>query len=243
MPPWLVLLHEAVRSVKMEPEFNRYADDYRELLRDPIRDAFAGSADFFHARKWWLLKDFFERRGVLTKRLRWLDIGSGQGELLRMGRGSFFQAAGCDPSAAMIQGCSDLPVRLQENPLSLPFEDESFEFVTAVCVYHHVEPKDRAALTAEVRRILTSGGLFVVIEHNPLNPATRIIVSRTPVDANAKLLRATETESLLRQSGIEPFEKSYFLYVPQSLYQRFAVVENWLKRIPAGGQYAVFGSK
>ena len=29
------------KSVRMEPEFNRYADDYRELLRDPIRDAFA----------------------------------------------------------------------------------------------------------------------------------------------------------------------------------------------------------
>lgn len=227
----------------MEPEFNRYADEYRELLRDPIRDAFAAGADFFHARKWRLLKDFLERRGAVTKCWRWLDIGSGKGELLRMGREAFAQAAGCDPSAAMIEGCSDLPVRLQENPLAIPFPDESFDFVTAVCVYHHVEPNSRAALTEEVRRVLTPGGVFVIIEHNPLNPATRLIVSRTPVDANAKLLRAAEAESLLRGTGLTPFEKSYFLYLPESLYRRFGIVEDWLKRIPAGGQYAVFGSK
>jgi SAM-dependent methyltransferase len=132
-------------------------------------------------------------------------------------------------------------VRLQENPLVIPFPDKSFDFVTAVCVYHHVEPKDRPALTAEVRRVLTHGGVFVLIEHNPLNPVTRLIVSRTPVDANAKLLRAGEAEALLRATGMTPFEKSYFLYLPESLYRRFGIVEDWLKRIPAGGQYAVFG--
>jgi SAM-dependent methyltransferase len=227
----------------MEPEFDRYAEKYRELMRDPIRDAFAAGSDFFHARKWWLLRDFLERRGALTKSWRWLDIGSGKGELLRLGREAFAQVAGCDLSAAMIEGCSDLPVRLQENPLALPFPDGSFDFLTAVCVYHHVEPKDRAALTAEVRRVLAPGGVFAIIEHNPLNPATRLIVSRTPVDANAKLLTAGEAESLLRGAGLTPFEKSYFLYLPERLYRRFGIVEDWLKRIPGGGQYAVFGSK
>jgi SAM-dependent methyltransferase len=143
----------------------------------------------------------------------------------------------------MIRGCADLPVRLQENPLAIPFPNESFEFATAVCVYHHVEPRDRAALTAEVRRVLTPGGLFVLIEHNPLNPATRLIVSRAPIDANAKLLRAGEAESLLRGNGLTPIEKAYFLYLPERLYHRFGVVEDWLNRIPAGGQYAVFCSK
>jgi SAM-dependent methyltransferase len=227
----------------MEPEFDRYADNYRELVRDPIRDAFAAGPDFFHARKWWLLRDFLERRGAVTKDWRWLDIGSGKGELLRLGREAFAQVAGCDPSAAMIEGCSDLPVRLQENPLTLPFPDESFDFVTAVCVYHHVEPRDRGALTQEVRRVLTAGGVFAIIEHNPLNLATRLIVSRNPVDVNAKLLRAGEAERLLRGTGLTPFEKSYFLYVPERLYRRFGIVEDWLKRIPGGGQYAVFGSK
>jgi SAM-dependent methyltransferase len=227
----------------MEPEFDRYADDYRELLRDPIRDAFAARTDYFHARKWRLLRDFLGRQGAITRSWRWLDVGSGQGELLRMGRDFFATVAGCDPSAAMIQGYSDLPVRLQEDPLVIPFPNESFEFATAVCVYHHIELEDRAALTAEVRRVLVPGGIFVLIEHNPLNPATRLIVRRAPIDANAKLLRAGEAESLLRGNGLSPIEKAYFLYLPERLYRRFGIVEDWLDRIPAGGQYAVFCKK
>lgn len=227
----------------MEPEFNRYADSYRELLRDPIRDAFASGADFFHVRKWHLLREFLQRRGAAARRWRWLDIGSGKGELLRLGREAFAQAVGCDPSAGMIRDCPDLAVRMQPEPLAVPFPDESFDFVTAVCVYHHVEPKSRAALTADVRRVLAPGGVFAIVEHNPLNPATRLIVRRAPVDAHARLLRAAEAESLLRGAGLTPFEKSYFLYLPEGLYRRFGGLENWMKRIPAGGQYAVFGSK
>ena len=75
------------------------------------------------------------------------------------------------------------------------------------------------------------------------NPATRLIVSRAPIDANAKLLRAGDAEALLRATGLTPIEKAYFLYLPERLYRRFGIVEDWLNRIPAGGQYAVFCSK
>jgi SAM-dependent methyltransferase len=132
---------------------------------------------------------------------------------------------------------------MQENPLAVPIPDESFEFVTAVGVCHHVEPGSRAALTADVRRALTPGGVFAIIEHNPFNPATRPIVRRAPVDASAKLLRAAEAESLLRGAGLMPFERSYFPYLPEGLYRRFGGLADWMKRLPAGGQYAVFGSK
>jgi hypothetical protein len=43
----------------------------------------------------------------------------------------------------------------------------------------------------EIQRVLRPGGVFSLIEHNPLNPVTRLIVSRTPVDGNAKLLTAS----------------------------------------------------
>jgi hypothetical protein len=48
----------------------------------------------------------------------------------------------------------------------------------------------RPSFTAEVLRVLGTRGIFCIIEHNPLNLATRFIVSRTPVDADAHLLRA-----------------------------------------------------
>jgi SAM-dependent methyltransferase len=110
-----------------------------------------------------------------------------------------------------------------------------------VCVYHHVPPASRAALTAEVRRVLKVGGVFALIEHNPFNPATRLIVSRTPVDAGALLLRPSESRRLLRASGFEVEEQRYFLYLPGSLYRRFGAIETLLARAPLGGQYVLFG--
>lgn len=50
----------------------------------------------------------------------------------------FAQATGCDPSTGMLS--SNVSFRTFEQPSSveLPFDDSSFDFVTAVCVMHHV---------------------------------------------------------------------------------------------------------
>ncbi len=226
-----------------QPEFDRYASEYEKMLADPIRDGFVANPDFFHRRKWILIEDFFRRRGQNTSALRWLDVGCGKGDLLRFGQSHFAGVAGCDPSAGMMASVSGVPVSRQEDPLRLPYADASFDFATAVCVYHHVEPADRAALTAEVVRVLRPQGIFAIIEHNPFNPATQLIVSRTPVDADAKLLRASAATSLLRGSGLQTLSADYFLYFPEKLYASLAAVENVFRRVPLGGQYAVFAQK
>ena len=125
----------------------------------------------------------------------------------------------------------------------IPFGDRSFDFVTAVCVYHHVPEDRRPFLTSEVFRVLKRGGVFCIIEHNPLNPATRLIVSRTPVDADAQLLRAGSASRLMSASGGKVIDTRYFLLFPQQIHPYLSGIENGLSRIPLGGQYAVFASK
>ena len=227
----------------MSPEFDRYAETYSSLLHDPIRERFAPGSGFFAERKRLLLRSFFARRGVETGTLSWLDHGCGQGDLLRLAGGSFARASGCDLSPAMLEACADLDVRRQTSTVAIPFDDESFDLVTAVCVYHHIEPAERPAVTAEVRRVLKPGGIFCIMEHNPFNPATQLIVSRTPVDADAKLLRSGTARKLMRQARIEPVETRFFLYFPERWYARFARWEDRFARLPFGGQYAVLGVK
>jgi SAM-dependent methyltransferase len=101
----------------------------------------------------------------------------------------------------------------------------------------------RAALTREVRRVLRPGGIFAIIEHNPYNPATRLIVKRTPVDVDAILLYPRETQSLLRSAGLPVRTTSYFLYLPEGIYRFAGAVEDLLRHVPLGGQYAVFGRR
>src|SRR5262249_15621841 len=152
-------------------------------------------------RKLQIIRSFYKRLGVATQKADWLDVGCGQGDLLRLGHTYFKSSAGCDPSEGMLESCSDLRVKTQSSMLSLPFDSQGFDFVTVVCVYHHVPVEQRSEFTHEVFRVLKPGGVFCIIEHNPLNPVTQLIVSRTPVDADAQLLRAKESGRLLRGAG------------------------------------------
>ena len=228
------------------PEFDDLSRGYEDLLKDPLRDRFAGdNTQYFHVRKRDLLRRFFRRRRIDTSKLSFLDLGCGKGELLKLLCGDFRECFGCDPSSGMLEASElnaiGVQTRVQHNPQSLPFENAQFDFISAVCVYHHVTPDLRASLTAEVRRVLRPGGWFVIIEHNPYNPATRIIVSRTPVDANAILLRPAEGRRLMRDAGFQVDAQQYFLYFPERLYNYFGGFEPVLAGVPLGGQYAVFG--
>lgn len=224
-------------------DFDSYAPRYADLIRDPIREKFAASNRFFFERKLQVIRKFYEKRGTDLAKLSWLDAGCGQGDLLRLGQSYFASAQGCDPSAGMLEACSDLLVRQQPALDSLPFKDHSFDFITAVCVYHHVPEEQRLSFTREALRALKPNGVFCVIEHNPLNPVTQLIVSRTPIDADAHLLTATRTRRMLATAGARILETRYFLLFPERIYKFFAFIENGLAGLPLAGQYSVFAQR
>ena len=227
----------------MRSEFDGYSSSYDALLKDPIRDRFVRDSGFFHLRKWLLLQNFLRRRRFPAEEARWLDVGCGKGELLRLGRDSFREAVGCDPSLEMLKDCRDLQIRHQTDPSALPFEDASVDVVTAVCVYHHLAPAEQRAVTREAWRVLRPGGIFAIFEHNPWNPATRIIVGRTPVDANAVLLTAGKVRRIMRAAGLTPVKTTNYLFLPERLFGVMGRLEDWLAMVPAGGQFAVFGTR
>ncbi len=228
-----------------EREFDRFSVTYDELLEDPIRDRFsAGESGFFHERKRDLIRSYLQRAQLPANTMSYLDVGCGKGDLISMLRNDFGRVTGCDPSQGMLSSIQDIPTRVQDKPGELPFESGEFDFVTAVCVFHHVAPAARPGLIQEVSRILKPGGTFAIIEHNPKNPVTRLIVSRTPVDADAILLEAHEAAGLMKAAGFMPQPPIYFLYFPGSIYRRGGRhVEPLLSSVPFGGQYAIFGTK
>ena len=161
---------------------------------------------------------------------------------MRCGLSYFKTAVGCDPSQGMLKCCEDLQVRHQTDLEKLPFPDESFDFVTAVCVYHHIPPDRRYLMTAEALRVLRPKGIFCIIEHNPLNPVTRLIVSRTPVDADAQLLSPRDARKVLVSARFRILDTQYFLFLPQRVHKYFASLEDRLSRIPLGGQYCMMST-
>jgi SAM-dependent methyltransferase len=225
-------------SEEIRPEFDQYAPSYAELLDDPLRNRFAKDPLHFHRRKWLLIERLLRRAGVTLSTQRWLDVGCGRGELLELAGSHFAEAIGCDPSAAMLSSHPSFKAHQQPSLVELPFEDNSVDFVTAVCVYHHVHGAARTLLTREIKRVLTPGGLCCIIEHNPWNPVTRGIVKRCPVDADAELLIARSTGRLLQEAGFQSLSTDYFLYLPEKMFHRLGFLEPMLRRFPFGGQYA-----
>lgn len=220
------------------PEFDRYAASYSELLDDLLRNRFVEDPLHFHRRKWFLIQGILKRAGLKVSAQRWLDVGCGRGELLEIAGRNFAQALGCDPSAGMIAPSQSFRVEQQRTSTELPFETASVDFVTAVCVFHHVHGEARTLLTQEILRVLVPGGLCCIMEHNPWNPITRAIVRRCPVDVEAELLPAYETRKLLLRAGFEDPTTEHFLFFPEKLFSRVGRAEEVLRRIPFGGQYA-----
>jgi SAM-dependent methyltransferase len=222
-------------------EFDAYASDYDDLLDDPLRRRFAQHNAFFVSRKVEVIRHLLHAAGRDPRTMRWLDVGCGRGELLKAAQSHFKGVCGCDVSAAMLDHAAPLPVVVQPDPARLPFGDGEFDLVTAVCVFHHVDPVGRPALLGEMTRVLGPEGLVMLVEHNPLNPVTRLIVSRTPVDHDAQLLTARAVRRLFARQRIEALATEHFLVLPEPLYARVGALERMLSGVPVGGQYAVIG--
>jgi len=222
--------------------FDSYRRNYRAVVQSSID--FSGLPhDFFLRAKAELLCELIaERLGV--GRPAMLDVGCGVGSLHAMLRGTVGRLSGIDVSAASIaQARADNPqvdYRAFDGR-TFPHESASFDLVTAICVLHHLPPAAWAAFLAEMRRVVRPGGLVCVIEHNPLNPLTRLAVMRCEFDRDAHLLGAGKTQNLLAASGLRNIDARYFLLLPWAggLARR---VEAGLRHVPLGAQYAAFGT-
>ena len=222
--------------------FDGYHDSYGQVVDNSI--GFSGlKHDFFMQAKADLIKRKLSSLPGDAKRLKALDIGCGVGTLIPYVRPFFASVAGCDVSSESIATAQSkdkaTDYRHYEAGSRLPFEDASFDFAMTVCVVHHVPPPQWSSFFAEMRRVLKPGGLACVIEHNPLNPATRLAVFRCPFDEDAVLLRSGKTNALFDEAGFARDETEFFLLLP-SAAKAARRTEKTLRRLPLGAQYAAF---
>lgn len=121
----------------------------------------------------------------------------------------------------------------------LPFADRCFDCVFAACVFHHIPPALHVPLFAELHRVLRSGGLITIFEHNPLNPLTVRAVNNCPFDANAILMRAGTLRSRLEEAGFAHPAIGYRVFFPR-LLRLLRPLEKRLKWLPLGAQYYAY---
>jgi 2-polyprenyl-3-methyl-5-hydroxy-6-metoxy-1,4-benzoquinol methylase len=116
-----------------------------------------------------------------------------------------------------------------------------YDVIVLSNVLHHVTPAARPAMMRAIGERLARGGRVVVFEHNPLNPVTRWIVTRSALDEDAVLVPRRETAALLTGAGMRVVRRSYIVFFPRPLAW-LRGLERFLSPCPLGAQYAVVGT-
>jgi SAM-dependent methyltransferase len=220
--------------------FDSHAHTYEDEVRSSI--SFAGQEhEFFTARKVDALVELAERRLGPSSRLSVLDVGCGLGLTDRLLAPRVGRLHGIDPASEAVgeatrQGTDT--TYCAGDARRLPYGTDSFDVAVAICVLHHVVPDERDDVMAELRRVVRPGGLVVVFEHNPLNPATRVAVSRCDFDVGVKLLTQGTTKRLFEAADFDVVEARSIIFTTSSASWA-AVLDRRLGGIPFGAQYYV----
>jgi SAM-dependent methyltransferase len=226
----------------MSELFDSYRDSYATVVQSSID--FSGLPhDFFLRAKADLLRDVIDGFLPGCDRPDMLDVGCGVGAFHPFLRNVAGRLSGIDVSAESIARARldnpDADYRSFDGQ-RFPFGDAHFDLATAICVLHHVAPAQWQSFVQEMRRVVRPGGLVCIIEHNPLNPLTRLAVSRCEFDRDAVLLRAGRARRMLLDGGLCEIDARYFLLLPSAV--PLARRAEWaLRHVPLGAQYAIWG--
>jgi SAM-dependent methyltransferase len=219
-------------------EFDAYDRNYNEVVDKAL--SFSGlTVDFFTRVK----ADYFlELLTACTspgRRPDVIDIGCGIANSHPLFAGHVDRLVGVDVSSACIAAAAASNPQNEYGTfdgVDLPYPAESFDAASAICVFHHVPIADRVCLARDVRRILRPGGVFAILEHNPLNPLTLHVVGNCEFDKDAVLLRRQETEELLAEAGFRQISTRFILSVPAK-GRLLRAIDRLFARMPLGAQY------
>ena len=97
---------------------------------------------------------------VRCKNKKTLDIGCGFGDFLRYDRENFI---GIDINEEALSFCKSKKYNVQRGSANqLPFPNESFDAVVALQIIEHLTPEMAYQMFKEVKRVLKSGGEFII---------------------------------------------------------------------------------
>jgi SAM-dependent methyltransferase len=122
-----------------------------------------------------------------------------------------------------------------ENPFNV-----LFDLVFVSCVFHHIPKNGHKETLSFLRSCMNPDALLFVFEHNPYNPATRMIFNKhdKPLDENANMIYPGYIKKLMRSSGFKVVSLNYTIFFPRQLAV-FMPLERFMVAIPFGAQYYI----
>lgn len=233
-----------VTQSQVAADFDNVTGDYEKKINSAL--AFAGREHSFYIdiKREHILRLGREHFPDLTE-LDVLDLGCGLGAYHPGLEGKFRELHGIDVSAQSVELAAARHPFVHYSTFDgarLPYRDGQFSIVFTVCVMHHVPPPQWTRFVAEIFRVTKAGGLVLVFEHNPYNPATQYIVKTCDIDKDAVLLRPGKLRRMFADVGFAKVETKTIISVPPA-GQFLSRLDSFLGHLPFGAQYYLSGVK
>lgn len=218
-------------------EFDAYAKNYRKNL-DKSLWLSGESSTFFAEYKAQKIQEWFP--DLVQKKISILDFGCGDGLMTSFVQHIFVHADmyGVDPSTESIEIAREAYEGIHFSPSdeTLHFPDNSFDFIYAAGVFHHIPFDQHEHYKKELLRVLKPNGTLLLFELNPLNPLTVYTFKTNPIDQNAQMMTPWYTKKLLQSEGNTILR--FYCFFPKALHVlRF--LEPYLTWLPFSALYAV----
>lgn len=231
-----------------------YIDDVTKTFDDSVRnysrqieEAFgplANSHEFFFQYKADLIRKFVAEK-FPGRRIKLLDVGCGMGLLHKYLKDEAMEVHGVDISKKSLEYAAEHNPHVayhHNEGDTLPLATSEFDLVFAACVIHHVPVSLWDAFLKEMARVARGGGYVMVLEHNPLNPATQWVVRSCDLDRDAVLLPPWKVRGLFRNAGLRSISTRNILFTPFKAGV-FRTLDRLFSKVPLGAQYVVEARK
>jgi SAM-dependent methyltransferase len=224
--------------------FDDYVQTYKKEVQSSIN--FIGQdVDFFIELKANLIIKLAKKNFNGLDSIKVLDVGSGIGLIDQFLIARIRNLYGIDVSGGAVENAKARNPKVHYTNYdgeSMPFEDNFFDISFAINVMHHVPPKQWESFVNEMKRVTKPGGIIAVFEHNPLNPLTKLAVSRCEFDKDAVLLSNNKVKNIFISSGLKISDSAYIVFFPfkASFFRNAETIISWL---PLGAQHFVVGKK
>jgi ubiquinone/menaquinone biosynthesis C-methylase UbiE len=233
-----------VTQAQVAKDFDDVAGDYEDKINAALSFGGREHAFYIDVKREHILRLARERFPDIAN-IEVLDLGCGLGAYHAGLEGKFRELHGIDVSAHSVELAAARHPFVRYATFDggrLPYSDAQFSLAFTVCVMHHVPPPQWTAFVAEMYRVIKPGGLALVFEHNPYNPATQYIVKTCDIDKDAVLLRPGKLRGLFARAGFDDVQTRTIISVPPA-GSFLTGLDSLLGRLPFGAQYYLSAMK